>query len=152
MIKIKDKYILGIIVSIIANFIRNIFNSIFYMLNINQYLPRQLAAATFIPADMVDTRGGMIIGIFADYGVAIFIGIFIVYLLYYIGIEFNLIKGISVGIFFWINLFGMMLKYNLSDINPTDINTNLIFLVNHILLGALIAWLAVKLGKDLLSK
>ncbi|MFW6016781.1 MAG: hypothetical protein ACOCRK_10115 [bacterium] len=151
MIKIKDKYVLGIIVGIIANFIRNIFNIIFYILKINLYLPRQLAAATFIPADMVDTHGGMIIGIFADYGVAIFIGIFIVYLLYYVGIEFTLIKGISIGIFFWINLFGMMLRYNLSEINPVDINTNLIFLVNHILLGAIIAWLAVKLGKEILN-
>ena len=150
MIKIEDKYFLAIISSIAANFIRNIFNYICYQLNFSQYLPRQIAAATFLPTTKVDSIIGIIIGSCADYGVAIFLGIFIVYLLHLTGMSYLLIKGLSIGLLYWLLIFGMLLKFGVSEINPNDLKTNLVFLINHILLGVFISWLASKYGKKVL--
>ncbi|WP_408956553.1 hypothetical protein [Natroniella sp. ANB-PHB2] len=151
MIYFKDKYSLGIIVSIFANFIRNIFTYICYYFNISQYLARQIAAATFLPQTKVNSFLGIIIGTFADYGVAISLGVIIIYLLYLTGTAYPLLKGISMGLLYWLLLFGMMLRFGLSEINPTDLNTNIVFLINHILLGVLIAWLANMYGKKILK-
>ena len=144
MIALKDRYSLGIIIGLIANIFSNIFNYIVYQLDLTQYLPRQIAAATFIPLSKIDSLIGIIIGVCADYGVAIFFSLSIVYLLDITGDDFAILKGLSIALLHWLLLFGLLLRFGLSRINPSDLGTNLIFLFNHLLLGVLIAIMVVK--------
>ena len=144
MTTIKDKYSLGIIIGLTANIIRNIFNYIVYQLNFTQYLPRQIAAATFIPLAKIDSLIGIIIGFCADYGIAIFFSLSIVYLLDITGDDFAILKGLSIGLLYWLLLFGLLLRFGLSRINPSDLGTNLIFLFNHLLLGIIVAVMVVR--------
>ena len=94
MITVKDRYSLGIISGIVGNIIRNIFNYIGYLLNINKYMPHHIAAGTFLARTDIYSVSGLIIGITADYGVAIFFAITVIYLIYYTGNDYIWIKGI----------------------------------------------------------
>lgn len=139
MIKIKDNYSLGIIIGLIANLVKCLFNYFLYQLGLTQYLPYQIAGATFISLQQLDSVIGFIIGNVADYGVAIFFSLSIVYLLKLTGTDFVVLKGISIALFYWLLLFGLLLRFGLSRINPIDLGTNFTALLNHLLLGILIA-------------
>lgn len=141
MFKTKDKYSLGIFLGLIANTIRVAFDYIAYYFNLTKYVPFHIASATFLPKSKVNSFLGLTIGIFGDYSVAAFFGLTIVYLLYYTGSEYSWIKGISIGLLYWLLLFGMGLQFGLSRINPSDFGTNLTFFVNHILLGIVVVWI-----------
>lgn len=144
MFNFKDKYSMGIVVGLIANTVRTAFNYLAYYFGVTKYIPFEIAAATFLPKFKINSFFGLIIGIFADYGVAAFFAITITYLLHYTGRDYMWLKGISISLLYWLLLFGMGLQFGLSRINPADIATNLTFLANHILLGIIVVWLLSK--------
>ncbi|MBM7625076.1 hypothetical protein [Sporohalobacter salinus] len=152
MFRVRDKYSMGIIAGLIANTVGTVLNYISYYFGLTKYLPSHIASATFLPKSKVNCFLGLTIGLFADYGVAIFFGITITYLLYYTGTDYMWLKGISVSLLYWLLLFGMGLQFGLSKINPSQLNTNLIFLIHHILLGIIVVWVISKYDLSILDE
>lgn len=140
MTKIKDELFLGFIAGIAGNLITNIFNNILYLLKITNYTRWHLAASLFFPKTPGKTLSTLIIGITTDYTVAIFMGILLTYILMNTGFDFSLIKGISLGLLFWLIGIGIVVSNFLSISKPIDASTQVILLMDHIVLGALIAW------------
>ena len=150
MLKIKDKYTFSIIASLIANIPINILDFIFYKLDFNNYLMWHIAASAYFKKADVHTLPALIIGGATDYFTAGLMGIPIFYLLYWTGSDYYWFKGISIGGFWWLTAFGVILRSQVARIDPVDASTNLYHISEHLLLGFLIAWLIVKYGSDLL--
>ena len=151
MIKIKDKYTFSILASILANIPINILDYIFYYIGINKFHMWHIAASAYFKITEVDTIPALIIGAISDYSTAALMGILIMYLLFFTGTEYYWIKGISVGSAWWLFAFGVILRTKVGRIDPIDSGTNLYHIFEHLLLGALIAWIIKKYGKQLLK-
>lgn len=149
---IHDRYTFGIIAGIIANIPVNILDYVSTSLNIGEYHIWQIAASAYFTKAQLDTLPALFIGMITDYATAGLLGVISVYLLYLTGKEYYLIKGISIGIAFWILFYGVILRSNITRIDPTGAGTNLSDFTWHIILGVLTSWFIVKYGKHLLEK
>lgn len=150
MIKIKDKYTFGIIAGVLANIPITILDYIFYLIGINKYQMWQIAASVYL--NNTNTIAALIIGIFTDFSVVSMMGIVVIYLLYFTGTEYYWLKGLSMGAVGWVFAFGVFLRTQIVRIDPVDAGTNFYHVVEHLLLGVLIAWISVKYGKRILEK
>mgnify|MGYP006270922929 CR=1 FL=1 len=148
MIEVKDKYTLSIVATLIANTIKNIIDYSLYVLDITEHSIYQIAASAYFSVADTRTLPALIVGIFTDYAVAMILGLLIVYVLYYTSSDYFLVKGISVGLLSWLLVFGIILRMKVGRIDPVDPATNLVNLIEHLLLGALIAFFIVKYGKN----
>ena len=151
MIKITDKYSFAVFASLIANIPINILDFIIYKLGINKYLMWHIAASAYFKKSDVHTIPALITGAATDYITAGLMGVPIFYLLYWTGKDYFWLKGISIGGFWWLTAFGVILRCKVARIDPVDASTNLYHLSEHILLGFLTALIIVKYGSDLLA-
>lgn len=151
MIEIKDKYTLAIAATLIANTIKSIIDYSLYLFNITEHSIYHIAASAYFSVADTRTIPALIVGIFTDYAVAMILGLLIVYVLYYTSSDYFWLKGISVGLLSWLLVFGIILRIKVGRIDPVDPATNLVNLVEHLLLGALIAFFIVKYGNNFSS-
>ena len=79
------------------------------------------------------------------------LGLTIVLLLSYTGTAYFWLKGISVGLFSWLLIYGVILRMEVGRIEPLDPATNLINLAEHLLLGGLISYFIMHYGRNYLS-
>lgn len=148
---IKDKYTLAIIATLFANTIKNIIDYSFYTLDITEHCICHIAASTYFAIADTKTIPALIIGVFSDYGVAMILGLTIVLLLSYTGTAYFWLKGLSVGLFSWLLIYGIILRMEVGRIEPLDPATNLINLAEHLLLGGLISYFIMRYGRNYLS-
>ncbi len=146
MVKIQDKLTLGVAAGILSNFVVEIIDYVFYLLGVNKWHHFHIAAATYFKLSDANTLPAIIIGAINDFSIAAILGIFIIYILYYTGTDYFYVKGIGVTIVFWLLIYGMLLRFGVSRINPTDPGTNSVHLAVHIILGFLTSWIIVKHG------
>ena len=149
---IKDKFFLGVFAAFIAELIDNSYDWIMYAFDMNKYHEWHIAASTYFPISKLHTIPALIVGCVADFTIAAILGVIIVYLLYWTGIDFYMIKGIGVTLCAWLIIFGAILRMKIGRIDPVDAGTNLEHLADHILLGILMSLTAVKFGKQLLNQ
>lgn len=144
MTKIKDKLFLGFIAGITGNLITNIVNYTTYFLKMSNYTKWHMAASLFFPKSQIKTLPALIIGITTDYTIAIFMGVLLTYILITTGFDFSLIKGISLGLLFWVLGVGIIVTNVIGLTTLIGSSTQLVLLIDHILLGILIAWFVGK--------
>ena len=152
MIKIKDKFTLGVLASACANIPINILDYIFYSVDINKHHMWHIAASTYFKKEDVKTIPALVTGAVSDYSKAGIMGSVILYLLYFTDTEYSGLKGLSVGALWWLFGFGVILRTKVSRIDPDDPGTNLYHLTEHLLLGFLIAKFIDKYGQELLRE
>ncbi|GAB6098790.1 hypothetical protein JCM16358_06690 [Halanaerocella petrolearia] len=150
--KIKDKIFLGTVAGIGANLIKNILGYLMYLLNISQHLTWQLAASTYFPKTEVNGLPALIIGAFNDFSIAIILGVVTTYILYYTGTDHYLIKGLITVTLAWLLIHGAGLKLGIANIKSTHPSTNLVHLVEHLVLGLFTAWLAIRYGEETIRR
>ncbi len=146
MVKVKDKVTTGVIAGILSNIVITIFDYFFYILDIVKYLHIHIAASVYFPVANVHTAPALIIGTITDYSLAAFLGVIVVYTLFYTGIDYFYVKGAGIAVIFYMVVYGAALRLNIARIDPTDPGTNLVHSAIHIILGILAAWIIVKHG------
>jgi hypothetical protein len=146
MLKIKDKITLGVIAGILANTIVSIIDIVFYKLNVNKFIHFHIAASTYFNVSDVYTVPALIVGAISDFTVVAFLGVIIVYTLFYTGTDFYYVKGLLVVLVYWLMIYGIFLRLEIARIDPTDPGTNLVHLALHIMLGLLTSWIITKHG------
>ena len=134
---IDDVFTTGAVAGLIANVPANIFGLIMYRLGISKIFIWQISATVFVENKDMNTPPGIFMGAINDYIMAGLKGVLTAYLLYFTGTEFYLFKGIAVSLFFWIVIFGMILRTNIAGYDPVDPLSNITYLIWHVLLGIL---------------
>ncbi|ACB85872.1 hypothetical protein [Natranaerobius thermophilus] len=143
---IDDIFTLGLLSGVVANIPINILDYFLYRLGINKIFIWHISASAFVEKKDIKTSAGLFIGAINDYILAGFKGVTVSYLLYFTSPSFYLIKGVSVGLFFWLLFFGIILRSNIARKDPVEPTTNITHMTWHILLGGLSALLIILLG------
>lgn len=143
---VKDKIVLGTLAGILSNVVVTIIDIVFYHLGVNQFVHFHIAASAFFPSSEVYNTSALIIGAVADFALAAFLGVVIAYTLYFTGSDYFYIKGIGVGLTFWLLIYGIVLRLKIARIDPIDSGTNLVHLTIHLILGFLSSWIIAKHG------
>ena len=151
MPKIEDKFFLGFLTGVIAKTAMFIVDLIAFLLKLDDQFFWYIAASPFVALNEIKSPNGIIIGLISDYAVAISLGILVVYLLYYTGTDYFYLKGLTVGLIFWL-VYGFLLNINVIRIRPTSITASSINLLLHILIGIVSAKVAVIYGKNIYPK
>jgi len=146
MVKVKDKVALGTIAGILSNVIVTIIDIVFYKLDVIKFLHFHIAASVYFPISEVHTLPALIVGAIADFTLAAYLGVIIVYTLFYTGTDYSYVKGLGIVFAFWLFIYGIIERLNIARIDPTDPGTNLVHLAIHIILGLLTSWIIVKHG------
>lgn len=151
MQNIKDKFFLGLLTGVIAKTVMFIVDLAAFLLKLDDQFFWYIAASPFVPIDEIRSLNAIIIGLISDYTVAISLGIVVVFLLYYTGTDFFYLKGLTVGLFYWL-MYGFLLNIHVIRIRPAHTTASSINLLLHILIGLASGLVAVKYGKNALTK
>ncbi|MCK8817446.1 hypothetical protein MWH28_08750 [Natroniella sulfidigena] len=152
MIELKDKLTFGAVAGMIANIFKNAFIFGLYFFDVIKYTTWHMASSSYISKDRINTLGSLIPGAVTDYFMASIMGIIIMYLLYFTGKENYIFKGVMVGLFYWVAIYGIVMSLEITYINPDDLITNLSQIVAHLIIGSLTAFIIVKYGSGLLEE
>ncbi|HHX77838.1 MAG TPA: hypothetical protein GX697_05780 [Firmicutes bacterium] len=107
----------------------------------------QMAANLFVEKNQKDTMEGRVIGAVTNGILTAITGTITVYLLSATGRDKAPIKGMGVGLLFWLTLFGLTPKAGVVQKNQKPL-TSLLSLADHIIFGTLCGIIASKLGDD----
>jgi hypothetical protein len=140
----KDPFALGVLAAWIANTIVNGLDFLVYSAQLTSHPIWHLAASVYLPIKEDKTLIGRIIGLVTDYAVAAGLSIILIYILYQTGKDYFYLKGLVIGLFAWVFIFGVVLRTGIARIVPEDPITNLFQLSNHLLLGVVMGWLLYK--------
>ncbi len=147
MILINDKFFLGFIAGFLGNIIENVFNYLAFTLHFSKHHIWHIAASAYFPIDKTKDYTAVIVGMYTDYIIGCSAGVLIVFLLYYTSTKYYVLKGIAITSFFWLFIFGIILRSKVGRIDPIDSGTNLTNMFGHIFLGIAISFFIIKLDK-----
>lgn len=151
MQKITDKFFLGFVTGVIAKTVMFIVDLIAYLLKFDDQFFWYIAASPFVPLNQLTSPSAIVIGLISDYAVALSLGIIVVYLLHYTGTDYFYLKGLTVGLIYWL-MYGLLLNIQVIRIRPATTAASSINLLLHILIGIVSAKVAVTYGKKVFKR
>lgn len=149
MRKIKDPIILSIVAGMTGNAAKLAGNTVNrFILKKSEATYPEIAAGLFMTKKQRDRNTGRLVGLLADFTVGGIIGIPIVYMLRYSGKDNAAIKGLAVGHFSWVSMYGFIGRGvgPKNGVFPLDAGTNLSAFLNHSWYGLVTALVAANLG------
>lgn len=149
MRKIKDPIILGFMAGIIGNTAKTAGNLINrFVLHQTDTTYTEIAGGLFMNPKERRKPKGMIVGSVADFILGAIMGIPIVYMLRYTGKDKAGVKGLGLGYFAWVTMYGFLgraMGQN-KGVFPLKARTNLSALINHTWFGFVTGKAAAYLG------
>ncbi|MEW6622537.1 MAG: hypothetical protein AB1420_05315 [Bacillota bacterium] len=152
MYKFDDKVTLGVFAGIISNTVKNILENIACWIDHTIHPLWHLATTFVLPLENHDKIPNIIIGIYADYTIASILGIIIVFFIYYTSTKQYVLKGLIIGSAAWLLIYIPATQFNISKIDPNTVSANIVYILSHLLLGIIAAWVIARYGKDALSR
>jgi hypothetical protein len=147
MKKIKDRISLGIISGVFSSIPGRLLNTFEYRAGLTDAKYGQMAANLFVSKKQVDTMEGRAIGAIVNGILTGVAGISAVYLLSMTGRDKAVIKGMGIGILFWLALFGLTPRVGIVEKTKKPLSP-LLGLVDHIVFSSLCGLIASRLGDD----
>ena len=147
--KIEDPLILGLVAGTIGNLAKMSGNLLIrFLLRKSETTYPEIAGGLFMSKKQRDRLVGRVVGGIADISLGGILGVPIVYLLRYTGKDKAAIKGLAVGHFAWMAIYGAFGRGSgkKQGVFPLDAATNLSAFINHSWYGLITAVAASKLG------
>ena len=145
--KIKDRIMLGVITGVIASLPGKIINNIEYRKGLTEQTYQKAASSLFVKDNQLDTLPGKIIGAVANQVLTVTAGIGTTYLLSLTGRDHAVVKGIGIGMLYWMFLEGLPSNLGLT-ISHKKPMTPLLSILDHIVFGATCGFVASNLGDE----
>jgi hypothetical protein len=145
--KIKDRILLGLVSGLTASIPGRILNELEYKKGIIDHTYEQAASNVFVKQSQIKTPSGKMIGIVANQALAATAGVATTYTLSATGRDYAIVKGMGIGIVYWMLLRGLPPKLGLG-LPPKKPVTPLLSLLDHLIFGATLGYLNSKLGHD----
>lgn len=130
----SDRVMTGVAIGICADIIKLIVNYVLFQLNYTKIVFWQIAASRFLNKEDLFKPTAYFIGGVADIIVTSLLGILLVYILYFVGKDFLLIKGIGYGLSIWVLLFGTLLTASASKL-PEETSGIIVTIIAHLFYG-----------------
>ncbi len=150
--KIKDKFLLGVVSGFIGNIPKIILGKTLIKLGLAEIDDTHRAASILIPPYKLADPKGKAIGWLSDSGIASMLGVAFVYGLSITGNNKATMKGAMAGQAMWTVLYGALGSLGLTKVKPVSPKTVLSEFLVHTVYGATTAFVANKLADpDLFS-
>lgn len=149
MRKIRDRILLGMVTGIICGIPGRVVNDMEYHLRLTDVKYGQMASSLFLPKSKINTPEARIIGSIANHAMTSLTGVVVTYLLSATGRDKAAIKGMGVTSIFWMALFGLGAKLNIT-LNSKRPLSSMLSYIDHAVFGALCGLFASKAGDDTL--
>jgi hypothetical protein len=146
MLKIKDRFTLGVLSGIIGNAAKTVVDEISLKQNISQRSFRSAAAGIYVSrkSEAVNIKGSFLGGLY-DFGLGAIGGIGLTYMLTKTGMDNLLLKGTVSGISYGAIISGLISIQSNNKVSPKDAASNLSYLATHAVYGmvtaSMIKWL-----------
>lgn len=146
---LKNKFILGILVGLLADGVKLTVNFLLFKLNLTSLVFWQLISLMLVEVKDVHMPLAIFIGAAADITVTSLLGILFIYFVYFTGKDYVWLKGIGFAMLTWVTLFGVLLAQLVNSDhshNPTDI---IVIILAHFSFGVAISFFTKILGKNI---
>ena len=148
MKKIKDRLLLGVVVGLGSNIVKNSLNLGWGLIGWSDLGSQQRATGMFLPRDKMASRKGKVVGYLADQTVACLIGCATVGVFSCTGKNKPVFRGSSLGATAWLMLYGVLGTFGATKINSKSPNTMLAEFASHLAFGATSGYLIDTIGDD----
>ncbi|HHU76172.1 MAG TPA: hypothetical protein GXZ24_04690 [Firmicutes bacterium] len=149
MKKIKDRVLLGVLVGVFSAIVGRLLNTFEYRAGLTDAKYDNMAANLFVDKRQIGTPEGRTIGAVVNAVLTGVAGISIVYLLSMTGRDKPVLKGMGIGILFWLALFGLTPRVGIVERFKKPLSP-LLGLVDHLIFGGLCGWIVSKFGDSTL--
>lgn len=145
----RDKILLGILIGFLSDAVKLTFNYTAFKLGFTQVVFWQLIAGLLLEKGDIQKPVALVIGGIADITVTMFLGVIFIYIIYFVGKDYLLIKGIGFGMIFWVSGFGILLVQLIGGKIPQDPSGVLVTIVAHFLFGVSLAFFTWLFARDM---
>lgn len=145
--KIKDRFLLGVVTGLIASIPGRVLNEIEYRMGLTEHTYEKAAGSIFVQHNEINTPAGKAIGIIANQALVATAGVATTYVLSATGRDNAVTKGIGIKMLYWMLLEGLPSNLGIA-ISHKKPQTPLLSILDHIIFGASCGYLASKLGDD----
>ncbi len=145
--KVKDRYVLGIIAGLTGNTVKMAMDEIALRLKLSQRSFRSTAAGVWVDKKkQADSPLGQVLGGLLDFGLASIGGIATVHILTKTGRDHLLIKGLTSGIAIGSVTTSLLSALPTNKVSPKDAASNLSYMLSHVAYGLVTTGMAAYLG------
>lgn len=141
-----DPIVLGAIAGAIGNVPKAILTNLFQYFGWVRYTFGQLAAGLFMKQEVLSNPLVLLVGYVTDFTVASLLGVVLVYIIRNTGNDFEIFKGLLIGLASYIFLYGIMLRLHITSGNLATPLPNFLALPPHIIFGMLSGWVIKHYG------
>lgn len=145
--KIEDRITLGMISGVLAGIPDAIVNTLEHKAGLTDLTYGRMGAHIFLPQDKSHRPESLAAGYAANAAMTGMAGILFTYLLSATGRDHAILKGIGMGLGFWMLIYGLGGKLGLTA-KPKEQQAPLLSLLDHILFGSLLGLITPKLAAD----
>ena len=137
----QDSVVMGALAGAIGNLVKEALVWPMYFLGWIRYPFVHLAASYFVQRSSIRNPLSLAKGFLTDYSIAAILGIFLLYLLKYTGKDFALFKGVLLGLFVHIVIYGLLMAFHATRISILTPLPNLLLVIPHVVFGAVTGWI-----------
>ena len=147
---LKGKFILGMLIGLLADAVMPTFNYIAFKLNLTPIVFWQNIAALFFEKKDLFNAVSILAGGLFDLTVTMFLGIIFIYYINFVGKEHLWIKGIIFGMMAMVILFGLILTQLVKDTIPPEPLVVLLTIFAHFIYGLSLVAFTRLLARDMI--
>ena len=149
---LHDKVLVGAMAGVLAAAVRELTELGFYVLGILGRRCTQLAASMFVTPATAESGGlALVIGFLADATISGTAGVLFVYFICLTGRRLTVLKGLLLGPFYWVSVFGALKSWHLCKLSVDQPLQVLLFFLTHLIWGLTIGWFVNKYGRKALA-
>jgi hypothetical protein len=147
LMKIKDRFILGLISGLAGNVIKTTLDEISLRNKISKRSFRATAAGVWVAKKkQADAPSGQLLGGIFDFGFASLGGVATVYFLSKTGRDYLLLKGATSGLIIGSFITSLLSRLPSNKVTPKDAPSNLSYMLSHVFYGIATTGVATYLG------
>ena len=136
----QDSIVMGALAGLVGNLAKEVIVWPMYFLGWLHYPFVYLAASYFVDRSSIHNPLSLAKGFITDYAIAAILGVVLLYLLRYTGKDYALIKGLLLGLFVHIGIYGLLMAFHATRISILTPLPNLLLVVPHVVFGTATAW------------
>ncbi|WP_366923037.1 hypothetical protein MFMK1_003525 [Metallumcola ferriviriculae] len=131
-----DKFITGVLIGVLADAVKLIFNYIAFSMGFTNVVFWQITAARFLGKADLFKPSAYLIGGIADLTVTAALGVVFLFTIYYlIGTDYLWVKSIGFGMAVWVGLFGTLLGESVQGKLPQSPSGIMVTIGAHLFFG-----------------
>lgn len=144
----RDSIITGALAGLLGNLGKEAVVWPLHWLGWVRYTFAHIAAGYFVEGKFINNPVSLATGFIADFTIAAFFGVLLLYLLRFTGKDYAILKGVGFGLVAYIIFYGLLMALDVTRASLLTPLPNLLLFIPHVIFGALTAYLLERFLSD----